>query len=177
VRFICAVLAFFCAVVPASATAAEPIDAYAAALRAFNAELGAGQSVLLAHRLIAEADAHGLDARLLVAVIAVESRWQPGAVSRAGARGLGQFMPATAAGIGIDPFDPEQSIAGVALHLRALLDRYASAGRQEQYVDALAAYNAGAGAVARYGGVPPYAETQTYVRRVISLWRRLAGTP
>ncbi|MCL5258440.1 MAG: lytic transglycosylase domain-containing protein, partial [Firmicutes bacterium] len=71
--------------------------------------------------------------------------------------------------------DPRQNIHGVAVHLRGLLDRYASSGPAQRYTLALAAYNAGTGAVARFRGVPPYAQTQAYVRRVIGLWRRLAG--
>jgi soluble lytic murein transglycosylase-like protein len=112
---------------------------------------------------------------LLVALIAVESDWRPDAVSPAGAVGLGQLMPATAAGLRVDPADPLANIHGVAVHLRGLLDRYAGYDVRSRYVFALAAYNAGAGAVARYGGVPPFAETQSYVRRVILVWRRLAG--
>ena len=148
---------------------------YAAALRAFNPGLDPQTSLVYAQRVIAEADAQGLDARLLVALIAVESRWRPQAVSSAGAIGLGQLMPSTAAGLGVDPQDARENIHAVALHLRALLDRYGRYDPQTRYVLSLSAYNAGAGAVAKYGGVPPYAETRTYVREVISLWRRLAG--
>lgn len=84
-------------------------------------------------------------------------------------------MPATAQGLGVDPNDPEQNIAGAARHLRWLLAHYASLDRTDQYVNAIAAYNAGAGAVDRYGGIPPYRETQAYVRDVIRLWRQLSG--
>ena len=96
-------------------------------------------------------------------------------VSPAGALGLGQLMPGTAAGLGVDPNDPQQNLHGVAVHLRGLLDRYRGLPGPERYRIALAAYNAGSGAVARYGGIPPYAETRRYVVRVMALWRRLCG--
>jgi soluble lytic murein transglycosylase-like protein len=148
---------------------------YAHVLQVFNPALSADRATLLARTTINEADAQHLDARLLVALIAVESSWNARAVSPAGARGLGQLMPATAAGLAVDPDDPLQNIHGAAVHLRALLIRYGRLDRNDRYIDALAAYNAGAGAVERYGGVPPYPETRAYVRRVISLWDRLAG--
>jgi soluble lytic murein transglycosylase-like protein len=150
---------------------------YAHALRLFNPSLPPDDALQYARVTIHEADAQALDARLLVALIAVESSWRGDAVSSAGARGLGQFMPGTADALGVDPDNAFASIHGVALHLRSLLAHYANDGRTEQYIDAIAAYNAGEGAVDRYRGVPPYPETQRYVRRVIALWRRLAGEP
>jgi soluble lytic murein transglycosylase-like protein len=148
---------------------------YAHALQAFNPSLDARSAVILAQSTITEADAQGLDARLLVALIAVESSWHDHAVSSAGARGLGQLMPQTAAALGVDPDDPQANIHGVAVHLRTLLTHYAALDPTSRYIDALAAYNAGAAAVDRYGGMPPYPETRTYVTRVIATWRRLAG--
>ena len=150
---------------------------YAHALRIFNPSLPPDDALQYARVTIREADVQALDARLLVALIAVESSWRRDAVSSAGARGLGQLMPETAGALGVDPNDAFASIHGVAVHLRVLLAHYANSGRSKRYVDAIAAYNAGEGAVDRYGGVPPYPETQTYVRRVIGLWRRLAGAP
>jgi soluble lytic murein transglycosylase-like protein len=148
---------------------------YAHALQLFNPSLPSDRAIAFARTTIHEADAQGLDARLLVALIAVESSWRAQARSSAGARGLGQLMPATAAGMNVDPDDPLANIHGVALHLHGLLTRYAALDRDDRYIDALAAYNAGAGAVDRYGGMPPYPQTQAYVRKVIRLWRRLAG--
>ncbi len=98
---------------------------------------------------------------LLAAVARAESGFDPRAVSPAGARGLMQLMPATARGLGVDPMDPAQAVDGAARMLSRDLDRFGSVGL------AVAAYNAGAGAVQRYGGIPPYAETQQYVRRVL----------
>jgi soluble lytic murein transglycosylase-like protein len=148
---------------------------YARVLQRFNPRLDDGTALDLAAATIAQADRQDLDARLLVAVIAIESRWNPRARSHAGARGLGQLMPATARSLGVDADDPIQNISGAARQLRILLDRFAQRDPETRYILALAAYNAGAGAVLRYGGVPPYVETRAYVRQVIRLWHRLAG--
>ncbi len=129
----------------------------------------------LATRVVAEADAARIDARLVVALVAVESAWNPRAVSPAGARGLGQLMPGTAAELRVDPDDAETNLHGTVTHLAKLLAHYRRLEPQERYRRAIAAYNAGAGAVDRYRGIPPYAETRLEVRRVIGLWRRLCG--
>ncbi len=106
---------------------------------------------------------HSVDPALVLAVIDVESAFQPQAVSPKGAMGLMQLMPATAAALGVaNPFSASANVDGGVRHLRALLDQYGGDQRL-----ALAAYNAGASAVARYGGVPPFQETQDYVRRVL----------
>lgn len=106
----------------------------------------------------------GIHPWLLTALVRAESNFDPLAVSRAGAHGLAQLMPVTAADRGVtDVFDPEQNLRAGAVHLRQLLDRF------ESLTLALAAYNAGAATVDRYGGVPPYRETRNYVRRV-TLW-------
>jgi soluble lytic murein transglycosylase-like protein len=154
---------------------ASVLVAYASALRAFDPALDDAQATRLAAHVVAEADAVRIDARLVVALVAVESAWDPHAVSPAGARGLGQLMPGTAAGLGVDPDDAEANLHGTVTHLAGLLARYRRLPPQERYARAIAAYNAGAGAVDRYGGIPPYAETRLEVRRVIGLWRRLCG--
>lgn len=108
-----------------------------------------------------------LDPALLDAVIGQESGFRADVVSGAGAVGLMQLMPATARELGVsDPFDPAQNVEGGAKYLRSLLDRYD--GRLDL---ALAAYNAGPGAVDRFGGVPPYRETQEYVSSVMAGYR------
>ena len=113
----------------------------------------------------AMSEKYNVDADLIDAVIHVESNYNPNAVSYVGARGLMQLMPATASSLGVlDSFDPEQNVDGGVRLLRQLLDRY-----DGNVSLTLAAYNAGPGAVATYGGVPPYQETQTYVSRVLSL--------
>lgn len=151
------------------------LAAYALALRYFDPALTVEQSRRLATRVVAEADANAVDARLVVALVAVESSWDPAAVSPAGALGLGQLMPQTARDLRVDARDPEANLHGAVRYLRALLDRYANARPQRRYELAISAYNAGPAAVDRYGTIPPFAETRSYVRRVIALWRRLAG--
>jgi soluble lytic murein transglycosylase-like protein len=152
------------------------VAAYATALRVFDPALGDARALDLAQRVIVEADAARVDARLVVALVAVESSWRPAAVSPAGARGLGQLMPATAAALRVDPDDPGANLHGTVGHLAALLARYGKLAPAARYERALAAYDAGPGAVDRAGGIPPYAETRLYVRRVLALWRRLRGS-
>ena len=105
--------------------------------------------------------AYGLPTGLLAAVAQQESGGNTRAVSPAGAEGLMQLMPSTAAGMGVDPMDPAQAISAAARILHRNLDEFGGSVPL-----ALAAYNAGAGAVHQYGGIPPYAETQNYVRRI-----------
>jgi cell wall-associated NlpC family hydrolase len=105
-----------------------------------------------------------LPAGMLAAVAQQESGGNPSAVSPAGAQGLMQLMPATAAGAGVNAFDPGQSIEAAAKILSGNLHRF-----NGSVPLALAAYNAGAGAVAQYGGIPPYTETQNYVRRIVAM--------
>ena len=111
----------------------------------------------------AAAQRYGLDPAVLHGLIQQESDFDPSSTSSAGAVGLTQLMPGTASSLGVaNPLDPAQSIDGGAHYLREQLDRFGG-----DVVKALAAYNAGPGAVQRYGGVPPYAETQDYVKKVL----------
>ena len=112
---------------------------------------------------------YGLSPALLAAVAKVESGYNPAAVSGAGAQGLMQLMPATARGLGVNALDPAQAVDGAARMLSADLDRFGSLDL------ALAAYNAGGGAVSRYGGIPPFAQTQAYVPKVKAAMEQLAG--
>lgn len=128
-------------------------------LNAFNAQNESGVLATLADQI---ADEHGIDRKLFRALISAESSWNPKTVSSAGAMGLTQLMPETARSLGVsDPFDPVQNLQGGAKYLRRQLDAFGSIEL------ALAAYNAGPGAVRRYGGVPPYRETQNYIRKIL----------
>ncbi|MFY9790213.1 MAG: lytic transglycosylase domain-containing protein [Candidatus Sulfotelmatobacter sp.] len=117
---------------------------------------------------------HNVDPNLVRAVVKVESNFNPNAVSRKGAMGLMQLMPSTARQLKVNnPFDPEQNVDAGVRHLKQLLESYGGDIKLT-----LAAYNAGAGAVARSSGVPRYAETQNYVRRITNLYYgRSASSP
>ena len=114
---------------------------------------------------------HNVDPNLVRAVVKVESNFNPNAVSRKGAMGLMQLMPSTARQLNVkNPFDPEQNVDAGVRHLKQLLENYGGDIKLT-----LAAYNAGAGAVARSSGVPRYAETQNYVRRITNLYNAGSG--
>lgn len=108
-----------------------------------------------------------VDPDLARAVMRCESGGNPNAVSSAGAIGLMQLMPATARGLGVDPKNPRRNLEGGIKYLAQLADKY-----NGDYVKTLAAYNAGSGRVDAYGGVPPFPETQRYVKNVLALYRK-----
>jgi soluble lytic murein transglycosylase-like protein len=117
------------------------------------------------------ADIWQVDPALIKSVIANESSFNANATSPAGAQGLMQLMPETAASLGVrNPYDPAQNVAGGTRYLRSLLDRFKGDTRL-----AVAAYNAGPGAVEKYGDVPPYTETQNYVQNVLGSLNRYRG--
>jgi soluble lytic murein transglycosylase-like protein len=121
------------------------------------------------HEMLAKASVdHNLDVDLLASLVKAESGGNAHAVSRAGARGLMQLMPGTAAELGVgDSFKPDQNVRGGSTYLDALLSNY-----HNNLALALAAYNAGPGAVAKYHGIPPFHETRAYVARVIHEFNR-----
>ena len=114
----------------------------------------------------AAAEKYDVDPRLVKAVAIAESNMNQNDISDAGAVGVMQLMPETARGLGIDPYDEQQNIEGGAKYLKQMLDTFGGNVRK-----AVAAYNAGPGAVQKYGGIPPYGETQHYVGRVMDLYQ------
>lgn len=120
--------------------------------------------------LAVAARSHGIDPALLEAVAWQESRGRMSAVSPKGALGVMQLMPTTAAELGVKPHDVADNIRGGAMYLRRQIDRFGSVPL------ALAAYNAGPGAVLRYQGIPPYRETRDYVAKIMARWRPVAPT-
>ncbi len=114
---------------------------------------------------------YGLDYRLVKALIRVESKFKQNAVSAKGAMGLMQLMPETAKHFGVaDPFDPKENIDGGVRYLKSLLKLF-----NNNLILALAAYNAGPAAVKHYGGVPPFVETKTYLKKVMQFYCNYKG--
>jgi len=162
---------------PASAAAAmvpgnpAAVSAYARVLRTINPHLPAWQRSNLAKHLLQNSIRWRVDANILVALVSVESAWRTHARSYAGAIGLGQLMPGTARTLHVNPRDPYQNLQGSAHYLGGLLAKYHNS--PHRYSLAFAAYNAGPKAVSDFGGIPPYYETQHYVVKVMSAWKRV----
>jgi soluble lytic murein transglycosylase-like protein len=154
----------------------EAMRAYVSAIRYFNPGIEEDEARHIVAAIVTDSMNAGIDPRLVVAVVATESAFDRTARSYAGARGLGQLMPETAADDEVtDVEDIDQNIRGTVMTLKGNLEHYAHFDMQHQYVYAIAAYNAGTGAVDEYHGVPPYDETIHYVYKVIGLWRRFYG--
>ena len=144
------------------------LDQYAAAVRYFNPHLPESKARTIAGHVIWYSQVNGVDARLVMAVIAVESGFDNRARSNKGAMGLGQLMPGTAKDLGVvNPYDPEQNIAGAVRLIRWNLSEF---GNDDL---ALACYNAGENAVKRHHGIPPYQETIHYIQRVEELYHAM----
>jgi soluble lytic murein transglycosylase-like protein len=161
---VCAFGAALCA--PA---AAETTTQYAALIHSINPRLATHQTHKLAEEVIRDAQREHLDARLLVALVTVESRWRPSAVSSAGAVGLGQLMPHTARLLGVDPSDSRQNLRATSTYFGRLVREFGAEGLRL----AIAAYNTGPVAIQRAGGVPSGA--MAYVRRVMSVWHAISA--
>jgi soluble lytic murein transglycosylase-like protein len=138
-----------------------------------NPRISAIDALRLAGVTVRAARENGLPAEFLAATLLQESAFDPRALSVAGAVGIAQFMPSTADAAGVDPFDPFDAIPGAAALLSDYVRRYAS--YPNPYVAALAAYNAGPGAVDAYNGVPPYAETREYINDIVDRWAKITG--
>ena len=161
-----------------SAAILEVLPAYTDFILRTNRRLTRDKAQEIAQTILEWSVHFGVDARLVMALVLAESTFNPNVVSHAGARGLGQLMPGTARGLGVtNSFDIEQNLYGTVKLLSQHLGTYTNRTGDsfEGLVLALAAYNAGPGAVRRHGGVPPYRETQNYVRKVIEIYKRLAG--
>jgi hypothetical protein len=146
---------------------------YGVVLRSFNATLTPPAAADIAQHVLLLASYYSLDPRLLVAVVGVESGWDAHAISPAGAQGLGQLMPSTADHLSVQAFEKYENLDGTARYIRRFLNQYANRPVQQRYSLAIASYNAGPEAVRRYGGVPPFAQTQSYVQHVLRLWHQL----
>ena len=162
-------------------TPEEYVAVYRKAIKNFNPKLSQSQADTIARSVIGFGLRYKVDPRLVCAVILAESHFRINATSRCGAQGLGQLMPSTAAGLGVDDaYDPVQNIYGSVRNVRGILDRMCGKKQWNEltWYDlalTLAAYNAGPNAVKRHGGVPPYKETQNYVKRVTSIYKKLCG--
>ncbi|MSW52570.1 MAG: transglycosylase SLT domain-containing protein [Actinobacteria bacterium] len=158
---------FASALTTASATTAASATTTASAAVPAGVPTGGPDGGRYAGLIQAAAQRHGVDPQIFTNLVRQESGFDPTAGSPAGARGLCQLMPGTARALGVtDVTDPAQSLEGGAKYLRQQLDRFGG-----DYEKALAAYNAGPGAVQRHGGVPPYAETQHYVSTILGTAR------
>lgn len=154
------------------------VPVYAAFIKQRNKRLSDDAAWNIAEGVVGFSLKYGVDARLIMAMVMVESNFNPTAVSRAGAMGLGQLMPGTAQGMGVgNPFDAKENLSATVRLIRGHMEKYQrqTGDGFEGLVLALAAYNAGSGAVRKHGGVPPYRETQAYVRKVTALYRELSG--
>jgi hypothetical protein len=174
-----AALFVFCAAAlgapPASAQTLHPAKAteanYAAVLRTINPKLPLEKARAYARSVMADAWRTRLDPRFIMSIVTVESSWRANAVSRSGARGLGQLMPGTAAALGVNAWSASENLRGTSRYLKSLMNRFA--GKPNAVKLAIAGYNAGPKAVERYHGVPPYTETRNYVVRVLRVWKQL----
>jgi soluble lytic murein transglycosylase-like protein len=139
-----------------------------------NPRMGPVDALLLATDVVDAATDHGLPPGFLGATLLQESAFDPNAMSSAGAVGIAQFTLPTAAGMGVEPWEPHSAIDGAARLLGSYVAAYQDRD-DDPYALALAAYNAGPGAVSEYGGVPPYPETREYIVDVRDRWSRIVG--
>jgi soluble lytic murein transglycosylase-like protein len=160
-----------------SASEEALIQAYANGVRYFNRRMGVADARRIAQNIIYYSRRYGLEAQLVMAVIAVESNFNPSAVSPKGAMGLGQLMPGTASDLGVgNAYDVSQNLEGSTRLLQSHIRNFANGRPTEEAIKlALACYNAGPGAVRKYRGIPPYRETQNYVAKITRLYLQLKG--
>lgn len=149
----------------------DPWIVIARMARVFNSELARSEAEWLAKTIVSKARKYRIDPLLMAALVSQESAFYEYARSPVGAYGYGQLMPDTARYLGVDPEIPEENLEGCAKYLREGFDTWRGRPGIEELV--LASYNAGPGAVAQYGGVPPYQETETYVLIVTARYKTL----
>ncbi len=160
---------------PARAGQHDASSVYATALRAINPHLALEQSLAYARTLLENARRWRLDPALIMAVVKIESNWDPSAVSYAGAQGLGQLEPGTARSLGVsDPTSGRDNLRGSILYLHQLLDSFHK--MKDPVRSALAGYNVGPYAVARNGGIPPTAGSERYVGKVLRAWSEIKAS-
>lgn len=161
---------------PSGALAVYPF--YRAQIARLNRRLSDAEIDSITTDILADSASCQIDPRLIIAMIIAESDFNPYSISPKGAVGLGQLMPETAAGMGVDPYDTDQNIRGAVEILSGNVNKYGGSKGGVVPLNTLlmtmAAYNAGSGAVQKYHGIPPYRETQRYVRKVAELYHRLA---
>jgi soluble lytic murein transglycosylase-like protein len=161
--------------------AEQMVAAYKNAIKSYNKKLSDAEADTIARSILAFGAKYEVDPRLVVAIILAESNFRPDATSPKGAMGLGQLMPGTAAGLGVsNAYDPVQNIQGSVRLIRGHLDKLTGSADWSELTWhdlalALASYNAGPGAVKKYGGVPPYRETEQYISKVFSIYKKLCG--
>jgi soluble lytic murein transglycosylase-like protein len=165
-----------------SQQASSIYPAYFDRISQLNPRLSVNDVAKITTSILFYSEHYQIDPRLIVAMMVAESGFDPYSVSSTGAAGLGQLMPETAAELGVtNAFDPVQNIAGSVALLKSHVQRYGGTSPcgvvpLNTLLLSMAAYNAGPGAVEKYGGVPPYRETQNYVRKVDQIYRQLCGT-
>jgi hypothetical protein len=150
------------------------LEIYKKTVQYFNSKLSDRDAERIASSILTYSKLHKIDPRLVIAVIAVESDFCVNACSVKGAIGLGQLMPQTAKILKVNPLNIEENILGTASYLKFCLEQW----KDYPYLNlrlAIASYNAGPGVVAKYGGVPPYIETQNYVKKVMDLYKQLCS--
>ncbi len=157
----------------------ELIRSYGSYIKGYNKRLTDEQAIVIAQGIIGFSKRYGVDSRLIMAMVLVESGFNPDSRSKPGAMGLGQLMPGTAQSLGLsNAYDPMQNLYGTTRVIRGHIDKYKkiTGNDYESLILALAAYNSGSGTVRRNNyQVPPYRETQNYIRKVIGAYRRFLG--
>lgn len=152
----------------------NPALAITRAILRTNLRLAPVDALVLADATVRAARGHDLPPEFLGATLLQESAFDPRALSAAGAVGIAQFMPSTADGMGVDPFEPFSAIDGAAALLASYVRAYDGV-YPNPYAAALAAYNAGPGAVTAYRGVPPYPETREYIADIVDRWAKIVA--